>query len=262
MAWEVIDVTAAAPLTVNIEAFEGPLDLLLHLIKKNKIDIADIPIALITRQYLEYLELMRSLDISVAGEYLEMAATLLFIKSRMLLPSADAAEAETGDEAQEDPRELLKAPLEALLEIKGLAAWLSERPLLGRDVFTKDQEPPTPGAFQEVSIGDITLYDLLVTYVGVLDRKKKKLPLVLERREFRIEEEIERIRERLGASHQVSFFDLLRGNDRTHIITLFMAVLELAKEGSIRLVQRDDGELIIFNSAASNHQGPRAQAQM
>ena len=260
MAWETIE-EAAAPLTLNIEVYEGPLDLLLHLIEKNKIDIADIPIALVTTQYLQYLELMHSLDIGVAGEYLEMAATLMLIKSRMLLPP-DSAEEQHGEEAVEDPRGLLRGPLEALKEVKGLAGWLRDRPLLGKDVFSKGASShPGPHYPQDISLENITLYDLLVTYLGVLERRKIRQPLVLERRGFRIEEQVDRIRQIVASVHQVSFLDLVIEDDRSHVVTLFMAVLELAKEGGIRLVQRKDGELIIINSVGSTRRFQAAQVQ-
>ena len=259
MAWEIVK-EAAAPLTVNIEAFEGPLDLLLHLIKKNEIEISDIPIALVTRQYLEYLELMRSLDISIAGEYLEMAATLLYIKSQMLLPKRESGPDEE-EATAEDPRELLKGPLEALLEIKELAKLLLKRPMLGQDVFTSPGTPHAESNEDEINLGDLTLYELLRAYLGAMERKRQKRTLLLEKRAFRIEDEIQRIRDYLGKSPVVSFFDLLGSNEKVRIITVFMAILELAKNGAIRLVVRDDEELVIVSSASSSHPAQGALSQ-
>ena len=247
MAWETIG--PDVPLTVNIEVFEGPLDLLLHLIKKNEMDIADIPISLITRQYLEYLELMRSLDLSVAGEYLEMAATLLFIKSRMLVPRPED-QLDGDDPQEEDPREMLKRPLEALLEIRRLASCLMERPILGRDVFTRGKIDDLRHGPQDVSLKDVTLYDLLRSYMEAMDRRRRRTPLTLGAREFKIEKEVERIKGLLRRSPQVSFFDLLGRAEKFYIVTVFIAVLELARNGLVKLVQGHiDGELIVVSAA-------------
>ncbi len=119
--------------TFRMEGFEGPLDLLLHLIKKNELNIMDIPISLITEQYLEYIKLMKVLNLDAAGEYLLMASTLLHIKSRMLLPSV----AEDGEEVEEDPRAELVRRLLEYQKYKDAAAELGGRPLLNRDVFLR-----------------------------------------------------------------------------------------------------------------------------
>ena len=120
---------------VRLDLFEGPLDLLLHLIKRNEVDVTDIPVATITEQYLAYLDLMRDLNLDVAGEYLVMAATLMLIKSRMLLPSP---EPRTSEEA--DPRADLVRQLLEYQRYREAAAALGERPLLRRDVFTREPE--------------------------------------------------------------------------------------------------------------------------
>ncbi len=116
---------------VKLEIFEGPLDLLRHLIRKNEVDIFDIPIAVITDQYLQYLDIMKALNVSLAGDFLVMASTLVHIKSKMLLP--DSGEDEDG----EDPRDEITRPLLEYMRLKELANELSERPLLGRDVFSR-----------------------------------------------------------------------------------------------------------------------------
>ncbi|MCJ7832887.1 MAG: segregation/condensation protein A, partial [Deltaproteobacteria bacterium] len=117
---------------VKLDIFEGPLDLLVHLIRKNEMDIYDIPIAVITAQYLEYLDLMKELNINIAGDFLVMAATLIHIKSRMLLPRPPE------DEEEDDPRLELTRPLLEYLQLKEAAEQLGQRPLLYRDVFTRD----------------------------------------------------------------------------------------------------------------------------
>lgn len=114
---------------VKLEIFEGPMDLLLHLIRKNEVDIFDIPIAMITDQYLEYIDMLKALNINVAGDFLVMASTLVHIKSRMLLPDHDE------DEDEVDPREEIAEQLMEYIRLKEVAGELSEREILGRDVF-------------------------------------------------------------------------------------------------------------------------------
>ncbi|RKX57836.1 MAG: hypothetical protein DRP37_08890, partial [Thermodesulfobacteriota bacterium] len=174
---------------VKLEAFEGPLDLLLHLIQKNKLEITDIPIAVVTAQYLEYLEFMQAaLDVVVAGEYLVMAATLMHIKSRMLLPRPDPADSE------DDPRLELVRPLQELVQMREAAASLECRPILGRDVFVRiggleseelkikneelkigEEETPAPDSEWPL---EVNLTDLISAFKKVLGNNS--LPRVLE----------------------------------------------------------------------------------
>jgi segregation and condensation protein A len=128
---------------VKLEIFEGPLDLLLHLIHKNEVDIFDIPITTITDQYLAYLDMMKALNMSVAGDFLVMAATLIHIKSRMLLPGSD-------EEEDEDPRDEITRPLLEYMRLKEVAQELSEREILGRDVFSRKD-----GSWEEADPNDI-----------------------------------------------------------------------------------------------------------
>jgi len=153
---------------VQVEIFEGPLDLLLHLIKKNEVSISDIPIATITEQYLATLEVMQAFNLDVAGEFLVMAATLIHIKSRMLLPLTDA---EDDEEEGADPREELVRRLLEYQRFKDAADQLERREVLTRDVFVRSVAPaekvPTPG-FREVSV-----FELLTALKQVLDRLPK-----------------------------------------------------------------------------------------
>jgi segregation and condensation protein A len=142
---------------IKLDIFEGPLDLLLYLIKKNEIDIYDIPMALITRQYLEYIEMLGSLNLDLAGEFLILAATLIHIKSRLLLP----VEEDPSAEEEEDPRAELVRQLLDYQAFKEAALQLDSRPVLERDVFTRScpaaepDDPPPPGVFVEMDVFDL-----------------------------------------------------------------------------------------------------------
>src|SRR5690606_34227234 len=154
---------------VSLEMFEGPLDLLLHLVRRHELDILDIPIAFITEKYIEYIGFARSLDIEIAGEYLLMAATLAFLKSRELLPTTPGAEDE-GEEEEDgvDPREELIRRLIEYERFREAGAELGSRPLFGRDVFPRGGDPdvilPEPG------LAPVTLFRLAEAYNRVLDR--------------------------------------------------------------------------------------------
>ncbi|RPJ41975.1 MAG: segregation/condensation protein A, partial [Deltaproteobacteria bacterium] len=158
------------PLKVKLEIFEGPLDLLLHLIKKNEIDIYDIPITMITQQYLEYLDVMKSLNLDIAGEFLLMAATLLHIKSKMLLPPSEDELAEENPEAEEDPRAELVRRLLEYQRFKEAALEMNRSDLLDREVFTRTfyQEDFLKEA-EEAVVGDAALFDLLEALKKVLE---------------------------------------------------------------------------------------------
>ena len=154
-----------AGIAVRLEVFEGPLDLLLHLIREDKLDIHDIPIARITEQYLSYLEALKALNLDVAGEFLVMAATLIYMKSKSLLPRTDEEL-----EPEEDP-ELMRAELSRRLieyqKFKEAAARLSDRPILGRDVFARDflgEEIPV----DEILVTELSLADLITAFKDVL----------------------------------------------------------------------------------------------
>lgn len=222
---------------VKLEAFEGPLDLLLHLIQKNKLEITDIPIAVVTAQYLEYLEFMQAaLDVVVAGEYLVMAATLMHIKSRMLLPRHDPADPE------DDPRLELVRPLQELVQMREAAASLECRPILGRDVFIREGglESEELGSNSEGAL-DVSLTDLISAFKKVLGNSS--LPRVLEitRAKVSLSERMESLAEELRQAESICFFDLFFSEDRKMIIVTFLAILELARLGKVRLLQESSG---------------------
>src|SRR5574341_1724623 len=155
---------------VQLEIFEGPLDLLLHLIKKNEVEIVDIPVATITEQYLACLEMMRELNLDIAGEFLVMAATLILIKSRMLLPPS-----EEDEEEEPDPRAALVQQLLEYQRYREAALELAERPLLNRDVFVREptlDAEAEAGAGNELSPVRVTVWELLEAFRAVLKRAR------------------------------------------------------------------------------------------
>jgi len=221
-------------LTVRLDMFEGPLDLLLHLIKKNRLNIADIPIALITEQYLDYLKLMKVLNLDVAGEYLLMAATLLHIKSRMLLPVTEGgAEEEEGV----DPRAELVRRLMEYQQYKEAAAELEDRPLLDRDVFTRSF-PMEPEETEEERV-EVSLFELLEAFRGVLERAKLETFHEVSLEPITLEEKIQEVlsvlqREKRSMAFHTLFPDL---SSRRIIVVTFLAILELVKMKAIRVFQ-------------------------
>jgi segregation and condensation protein A len=220
---------------VKLPIFEGPLDLLLHLIRTNEVDISDIPIALISEQYLEYLELMKLLDIDVAAEYLLMAATLAYIKSRMLLPVDPDSE---GEEAG-DPRAELARRLAEYAVFKEAAAELGERPWLGRDVFGGEpdrSELPEREAELAVDVNDL---------IRAMQRVLAELPEdarhhEVERERVSAQDRMLAVMDQLRAgAGAILFDDLLRDIAHTrHVVLMtFLAILELAKIQALRIFQ-------------------------
>jgi segregation and condensation protein A len=217
--------------------FEGPLDLLLHLIKKNEMDIFDIPIALITEQYLEYLDLMRELDIEIAGDYLVVASELGLIKSRMLLPREESCEGK--DEV--DPREELVRRLLDYQRYKEASSLLEERVILGRDTFTRLN--PLPQGYGEESGGELERMDvwmLAVAVQGILRRKtvSNDKPVQLEMEPLTLEEKIEEINLVLRRRKRLFFEELIiHEPSRFNVVITFLAVLELIRRMIIGVFQ-------------------------
>jgi segregation and condensation protein A len=227
--------------TVHLEVFEGPLDLLLHLIKKNKLNITDIPIALITEQYLEFLKLMKVLNLDIAGEYLLMAATLLHIKSRLLLPVSSEGE---GEEEEADPRaELIRRLLE-YQKYKEASLELEKRPLLDRDVFTRavPQEKDEP----EEERFEVSLFELLEAFRQVLERVKTESVHEVALETITLEEKIQEILSFLQREQRsVAFHTLFPEQaSRRMIVVTFLAILELVKMKAVRIFQAAPFETI------------------
>ncbi len=219
---------------VRLEIFEGPLDLLLHLIRKNEVDIFDIPIALITDQYLQYLDMMKALNINVAGDFLLMASTLVHIKSKMLLPEQD----KEGEE-EEDPRMEITQPLMEYLRLKELAGELSERDLLDRDVFKRHLYGDYASQFegQEVQL-DVNLFQLMDAFKRIVEQRLPDAALTYAADPVTIKDRIAFILERLRQESTIFFTDLFK-ESRTisEFIVTFLALLELVHIGIVRVFQ-------------------------
>lgn len=221
---------------VVLESFEGPLDLLLFLIKRDKIDIYDIPIARVTEQYLEHVRLMQALDLEVAGEFLVMAATLMRIKAKMLLPKPEVE----GEEEEEDPREELVRRLLEYRRFKNAAERLKERAeerkqMVGRGRL--DLEEPEVDEPAELEI-PVDLVGLLRTFAQLIERAPRIEPYEVILDEYSLEEKLEGIEIVLGREEEVEFTDLFsEGASRAEVIVTFIAMLELLRLQRIRLRQ-------------------------
>lgn len=237
---------------VKIDAFEGPLDLLLHLINTLEIDIYDIPVAQITEQYLLYIKTMQELKLDVASEYLVMAATLLAIKSRMLLPKQDSLmDDEVEVEFEEDPREELVEKLIEYKKFKEAAVQLKSREEDRSLIYTK---PPSDlsdfsNEVSEKMNLNVTLYDMLGAFQKLLKRKKLQQPLAtkISRQEISIQEKMNEIMGELTLGERKNFYDFFPYPDRKSIVITFLALLELMKRGDILIEQeRNFSEIFVL----------------
>lgn len=229
---------------VKLEIFEGPLDLLLHLIKKNKIDIYDIPMALITEQYLEYLNLMRSLNLDLASDYLVMAATLVHIKSMMLLPKEPPSDEDIGDEeGATDPRAELVRRLLEFEKYKKAAETLSKGPILGKDVFTRPPlEDEDKGSEEQFRLEEVSVFDLANAFSKLLKTREiedKFLELDLER--IGLADRIGEIAEMLSSREEGLLLDDLfpLGASRRELVVTFLALLEMVRLRMVRAFQTE-----------------------
>ncbi|NOU09949.1 MAG: segregation/condensation protein A [Nitrospira sp.] len=226
------------PYQVRIENFEGPLDLLLHLIKKNEINIYDIPVAMIARQYLEYLEAMEELNLNVAGDFLVMAATLLQIKSKMLLPVDETAD---DDEEGPDPREEL---VRRLLEYKGFkeaARQLDDQEKVWREIFWREHALSVEAAVEEdLSLENVSLFDLVDALKGVLERNPGSRLIEIAPDNLTVRERMNLILEILEGKDSVSFAALFEGaSHRLVVVVTFLALLELMRLRVARVFQAE-----------------------
>ncbi|MBY0096496.1 segregation/condensation protein A [Mesobacillus maritimus] len=249
---------------VKIEAFEGPLDLLLHLINRLEIDIYDIPVAEITEQYLIFIHAMKELKLDIASEYLVMAATLLAIKSKMLLPKhEDESEEAFSYEDEEDPRDELVERLieykkfkEAAIEFKSLEkdrGLMYTKPPSDLSEFTKDTQI-------EKSDVDVSIYDMLAALQKLMRRKKLQKPLAtrITRQEIPIEKRMAEIIDQLASGGRKRFQELFPVHDRGHIVVTFLAVLELMKRQEVHVEQEQNfAEIFVTSQKGAGKVGNR-----
>lgn len=235
---------------VKLDTFEGPLDLLLHLINQFEIDIYDIPVAEITAQYMHYIHTMQYLELNIASEYLVMAATLLVIKSQMLLPKQEVTE--EFDTYTEDPREELMQRLIEYRKYKEFAEKLKEKEIHANHTFTRsplvlDHDRPKGAA---VVKGDVSIYDMLDALDKVFERKKWNEPTEtrIKRSEISIELRMQEVLQVVkNSSSGISFDQLFAYNTRSHIVVTFMALLELMKSNELYCKQEKHfGALYVF----------------
>ena len=220
---------------IKLEIFEGPMDLLLHLIRKHELNIYDIPVALITQQYLEYLDLMKSLDMEIAGDFLVMASTLTHIKSRMLLPPPEHPE---GDDEGVDPREELIRRLLEYKRFKDAALSLEQKEETWSQVYTRTAEAaPDVPAEDEPLLFDFHLFDLLAALKDVMARvPDAEFEITAEA--VSITEKISHILGRLESTDSLLFADLFEGSTtRPQVIATFLALLELMKTRIVKVFQ-------------------------
>ncbi|MCS6797050.1 MAG: segregation/condensation protein A [Myxococcota bacterium] len=238
---------------VAVGSFEGPLDLLLHLVRRHELDILDLPVAFITERYLEYLATMRELDLDVASEYLLMAATLVHIKSRMLLP-APPPEPNDDDSAESDvdPRAELVRRLLEYQKYRDAAARLGDRPLLGRDVFLRgvpaaDTEEPAP-------LDPPTLFALVEAVSRVLQRARQRAAFSVEAETVSLQQRIADVIDVLRTRRRALFEDLFEpGHGVRAVVVTFLAILELARRRLISIYQASDGGSIHIEARFEAH---------
>ncbi|HXX80942.1 MAG TPA: segregation/condensation protein A [Thermodesulfovibrionales bacterium] len=254
--------------SIKLPVFEGPLDLLLHLINENKVNIYDIPIALITRQYLEFIEMMKELNLDIAGEFLLMAATLIHIKSRMLLPVEEVA-----GEEPEDPRFELVQRLIEYQAFKEASLALREREGEWSNIFHRKGRygKQREGLFEggeplegegELDLFDLSLFDLLGAFKNLLDKASPEVANIT-RETLTVKDRISFIVEMIEKQDAIQFEELFQGKgSRTYLIVTFVALLEVLRLGLARAYQeRDFGTIWIINPQRQTApEGPQSQA--
>ncbi|HEU4684985.1 MAG TPA: segregation/condensation protein A [Nitrospira sp.] len=237
------------PYQVRIENFEGPLDLLLHLIRKNEINIYDIPIALIARQYLEYIEAMKQLNLTVAGEFLVMAATLLQIKSKMLLPVEESGE---DDEEGPDPREELVRRLLEYKKFKEAARQLDTQERMWREIYSRPPAPREDMESDDQLLDNVGLFDLVDALQGILNRNPGKKLIEIIPDNLTVRDRMNAILEALEGQESAAFVSLFDAScHRLVIIVTFLALLELIRLRTVRVFQAENFGPILVSRAFS-----------
>jgi len=236
-------IVAGAPdeIKLRLGEFAGPLDLLLYLIRQEQANIFDIPIAKITDEYLRYIRLIKSLDISLAADFLVMAATLIEIKSKMLLPREITGETE---EEIEDPRKELIDRLLEHQKFKNASQMLYERVTVEQAVFTRGQIESDENNLET----NATVFDLLTVFQKILGRHKEEFQLKIEREELSLAEMLKQIKDRIYKAKELNLMEIFGAlNSRQELVLAFIAVLELVRTDSIKLVQdKTFGDVILM----------------
>jgi segregation and condensation protein A len=237
-------------LRVALPSFEGPLDLLLHLIREHKLDVFDIPIALIAEKYNQSLAEMVALDLDVAGEFLVMAATLAHIKSRLLLPRTETT-TETGEAAEEqgDPRAELVRRLLEYQKYKDVARQLAENPLLDREVFARRITPAAAAQVESAALAEVSVYRLIEALDRVLKALEPRVGHEVVRDQLTLSAAMQGITARLQPGERITFIQLFEGQrTRGSVVVTFLALLEMVKLRLLR-VHQDEGAKDIWVSA-------------
>lgn len=231
-----------------INDFEGPLDLLLHLIKTSKMDIYDISIEQITKQYLDFIKKMKNMNLDVASEYLVMASELIEIKSKLLLPRNTELDS---DEYEEDPKEALINRLLEYKKYKDMIDTFKELETQRKDIFTKDPINLSKYSDNEFeNNGDISLDDLLNALNNFFKRKEDEKPkeTKITKKELSVTERTSQIKQILKKKKRVSFFELFEIKTRPYVVVTFLSILEMAKLGEIKITQENNFNTIIIDS--------------
>jgi segregation and condensation protein A len=214
------------------DIFEGPMDLLVHLIIKNEVDIYDIPIALITKQYLEYIHWLKSMNIELAGDFVVMAATLTQVKSKMLLPATE------DDEEQEDPSQEITRPLMEYLQLKSAADDLAARTLLGKDTFTKGHDDEDYFIDQGEDMIKIGLFELIDAFQKFLKNISSDHLVDLTADSISVKDRISEIVDIFEKQNSITFNELFSlKSDKSDVIVTFLAILEMVKLNLVRMAQ-------------------------
>jgi len=228
---------------VALPSFRGPLDLLLHLIKKHEIDIRDIPIALVTEQYNSYLEAMEQLDLDIAADYIYMAALLIHIKSKMLLPRDESEDADAVD-----PRKELVDRLVEYQRFKAVAETFAETDVVRMAMWSRPATPVPGAESSEVDMSEVSLFDLIDAFRSALNRYKEAHPqsIELQRIEHKVSDKMAELYTKVRERSTMRLTWFLEGRDRNELIAIFLATLELVRLGGISLRQSDTfGEIQI-----------------
>ena len=236
-----------------INDFEGPLDLLLHLIKTSEVDIYDINIEEITKQYLDFIKSMEDMNLTIASEYLVMASELIEMKSKLLLPNNnDLGE----DEYEEDPRENLINRLVEYQKYKDMIDTFKNLEEERMDIFTKEPISFDEYRTETVNDGEITVEDLVNALNNFLKRKEYEKPLEtkITKKEISVEKRTSEIRNILKTKKKVSFFDLFEIKTKEYVVVTFLSILEMAKRGELKITQEDNfNEITVSNIEGENN---------